>query len=1198
MANNAPTSGPILPWQPGGAKALPQSDEAMKQGETDGTVLVGKEAPYFPPEGSSEELQKEHRALYFLHLDLLKDLTATDLVEGERKSLIDSVLAYKMRAMAFEQTLRKNALLSLRDALGLKLLDKKEFEGFLEELYEPLASALPIDVDKRFSKEQQEVLIKDHARLAESHDVVVFKIGGALTNLRNGKEIKESEIKSLNVKVVDFMRMKWRRQAEVHGKKIDPPAYVTYAAIAISEVAEETGEGLWRFGDKMSFPGLKQMDAFIDTKLDAAGRKVSQELAKRGIKSPPQMKAAIETFNKMPFGRECLRKLLTVESPVTVAIFLHYLHTSNDKLKAAMNFASFMTMSAVSSELLEIMQRSLISGFDRYIQWKRQSLGLKRWKPSVRSRRAMLLMKKLPKQPAVMFTAAILLMVGAFPYVDKYFLTPVNEAIPDGELKQAAQTLLHRADDWTVGLVADAAEATGAPQVFGMMRIDPQLDQYRLLSTETTRELWDPLMTSADFKYDLDDWNAYIRQEAKFARADHNPLAEKLILLESVDSRTIWSQRRAGVDLRPSVVAGVQTQDALEKALRGHEQQCPLLEYERINLMEIATADHDFWDEQLDSVYTKERNDRALEFMIDNKSTTAGRVHKFVKSLSKEHPTRVLWDQCLAKARATAALTTLYRHNVDYNKKQWLEDSRGISDFAHQGLIEEIAYSLKRERVLKYAPEGRKNDSKASAHAYDLVNCMRIIEEEPGIVEGTIQTTGDLLTLQPLRGRDLGRELFPHSNPDGSDNRLLQRNSLSMIAQAAAAQLSVDQMNEAFSGIRAVVLENRIVSIPEMRAMEKVLTDTMSESNQSFFSEAGDEYSQRLHMPEYVHVFTSIESSPGERHAEDILARTFQHQETHHSKHFDIALHQFIQPSTGGAVLTETRIDCRGNDPAKWTVDIRRSSYSEGFGTESQVNNLGSSEDIPFLEWSKQHPELLQDAQGKSTELSMAMRSIIAEHREQARVQEEESQAAEGERQEQRERAETMQDRWVAVGGVYQMRYGDKMVTYSPHQEDTVRSGLPMRGTTFWRQPQTSFNYTVEQPNGSKKDFRLKNISGLMEESIAEGERRGLRTLLTTPIEGEDELTLSRIIEITPSQVYTPSDSDPHDLGYILGWKPKFYGVELLKALLPEYQRANPESRRVFLNDFINKIIEEDGISKRASKRIPKYFREHRSQYQ
>jgi hypothetical protein len=106
-------------------------------------------------------------------------------------------------------------------------------------------------------------------------------------------------------------------------------------------------------------------------------------------------------------------------------------------------------------------------------------------------------------------------------------------------------------------------------------------------------------------------------------------------------------------------------------------------------------------------------------------------------------------------------------------------------------------------------------------------------------------------------------------------------------------------------------------------------------------------------------------------------------------------------------------------------------------------------------------------------------------------------------------------------------------------------------------------------------------------DQIEKNEHRGeCIDVITSPYEGQDEESVDRILHLFP---YFRVGRLPFSK------KPgAYYRMELLKDLLPMYEEVPVENRQMFLRELYFKLVDEKIINKISSRRIVKWFSDHR----
>ena len=446
-----------------------------------------------------------------------------------------------------------------------------------------------------------------------------------------------------------------------------------YLGIAVEEIVEEGAEDLLKFGKRPA--GTMPVLRFMKTpewlqRLDAGTRaKVlegyKQAKLKIGPKSP-RLSKLLDSVNRSPFGKNFLKQLLTVESPVTVMLWTMYVYSSGNPLRATMNFASFMATSAASNALLATSTRMLAQA----AIWAQRA---KRF----RTARAFLMLARLPKHPVIQLTAALGLALGLSPVIDK-ITGWVDEKIPDGKWKRGANNTI---DIVSGSSIIDSGEFIGK-DVLGLWNVDPELDAFSYLNRDVL------YITGRGKINTLPDWNGAVDRAID---DEMNPLMQELHKLEYADGGS-WKNRHA-FELYGLVAHASELQSAIAAGL---VEKNVISDLKDFDFLSIATSDS-----------SKQRPDWAVKEAEDG-GGKLGKAFEYLQGLDEENELAKIWKSFRQLVGRIAERVTTFRHLNLYDKKRWLEPRNGerMTQVVQDGLASEINYQLQRNAILKYEEGG------------------------------------------------------------------------------------------------------------------------------------------------------------------------------------------------------------------------------------------------------------------------------------------------------------------------------------------------------------------------------------------------------------------------------------------------------------------------------------------------------------
>jgi len=477
------------------------------------SVRFGAPAP--APEGADANLVQEGNSLKMEWRQLL-GATAENLdaeqpeKDAGAKDLRKRWEMYAERVSAYEKKCIESGRASFLNAIGMPNdISPEEFAAFEKDLLAPIPT---VDRNKKdFSPEKLAKLAKGAKNLevkrAEWEKVLP---------LMYRKGIPDVEKKGYAERLTTFLLLRYDYEQEVLGKSDKMEKWMMYAGVVGMELAEEGLEALVKIDGGAA--GLKKMPFLRDLGADKrkavfdAWQNISGNLTKRGV---PMQKlgAVLSTMNKTPVGPQFWKKLLEVESPVTILLWGLHMHTSENKIKAALQFGSFIAMSNASNALLGFVERIGIVG-------------------------------RIPGHPAVKFAAALAVAFMTQEQVEA-FTTWADESIPDGPEKHKAGVALGlMGAESLFSVVGSATEVSGLSGVldkYGMSGFDPDRDMMNYLGEEGITIDGN---YSADRRFlhsNLADWNDRLGQ---YLPSQDNKILHELQEGLRLDYKT-WPKRRA-----------------------------------------------------------------------------------------------------------------------------------------------------------------------------------------------------------------------------------------------------------------------------------------------------------------------------------------------------------------------------------------------------------------------------------------------------------------------------------------------------------------------------------------------------------------------------------------------------------------------------------------------------------------------------
>lgn len=167
---------------------------------------------------------------------------------------------------------------------------------------------------------------------------------------------------------------------EFHRRTVNLSQIDIYSTMFLTEIAEEYLEDAaplsagrangYQSLDKLGLP------KWLNTDVAKASLEVEKRFANAGVKNVPKLQTILRGSNNI--FREMLEGA-TPESAVTFLIYAYHIHTAEDKMKAALQFANFMVISGMSNAAIGVFER--FAQNQALAAWGRNStLAARRWR--------------------------------------------------------------------------------------------------------------------------------------------------------------------------------------------------------------------------------------------------------------------------------------------------------------------------------------------------------------------------------------------------------------------------------------------------------------------------------------------------------------------------------------------------------------------------------------------------------------------------------------------------------------------------------------------------------------------------------------------------------------------------------------------------------------------------------------------------
>lgn len=695
---------------------LSQNAEKLGLGESvrllNEALLRENHPVYKLPEGADESLVKRHGDV------LEKLLTLTENAEGLSKvqptkqkidlvqGLIDGLLAdvvaleeesilvstKELQRVITDPTLKKYREEFLT-TLGIRGGDQA-FSDIMEMFAKPLLSPTPAD-PARWKQHDLDELKKTHRDLQwmQYQTVDAFIVASILLK-RDAAEFPdepwihtftdEDRKKALS-SMSTFILTREIYEAKLTKRvPVTPSLLGKYFVPVLSEVAEESAE-LLPFGKSLirAPEYLSNMDAALRAKVLEGYKGLTQTL---GTKAPA-LSSIAQTINKSPLGKEFWSRLLTIESPVTVLLYIAYVNGSENRMKAAMNFASFMSLSSLTGTTLSVWGRA---GILRMAMAAKQAGNLRLYS-------MLRFMRFAPKHPVVQFAVALAVAFGLAKPIDDLTTWLDEEVIDDSPGKEATKSFL---DIWGGTPIVESGQMF-LEESSPFLAVDPEQDGISYISrTYLTIEaddgdFWPSLQRRRYNK--MPDWNGQVQ---KAIDAERNPVKKKLYELETANSGS-WASRQAFL-----YFGLVQHTGQMEAMLASEFVKRGVFKFEA-SFSPLVTVTEDNWT---GNGSNNEAPDIVVKRTEDDPQYAFGKAREYMQTIKDStKPEDIalmnLWKQYKEKLQDVAARTTAFSYLKIYNRSEWLggNDVRSpkLTPKVIDGMKEQVNYQISREELFR-----------------------------------------------------------------------------------------------------------------------------------------------------------------------------------------------------------------------------------------------------------------------------------------------------------------------------------------------------------------------------------------------------------------------------------------------------------------------------------------------------------------
>ncbi len=1024
-------------------------------------------------------------------------------------------------------------------------------------------------------------LERDYVRITEEENMCLRVMQLALNV---GKELPEGQIIDSAYSAIILERMahlvslKESYQSIQKNQKKEQSKMPAYLAIFIEELAEEGVEGFMPLRKEWSTSWMRTLDKTTQNTILDSSHKVRMRLLRAGAKNVPEL-SYIGRGPAGKFMKEVI-KGATPDSYFTIMLMAYYIHSSNDKMAAAMQFGSFLLLSGMSNAVMVTVEGIL-----------QKKLG------------ESALLARIPGHPLAKITVAIGLAFGVdkmigFDNIVKWVEKRINPVGWDAA-GNVADMMFGSA---LIGHTGEIARITG------LMGVDPQHEQFEFLSKRlmmANYEKGTPL--GSEFAHTIKMWDEYAKEAIEDTRSGRGwkmqnkvqaALYESCLIDNGPGGRSGWANRQAVVFYNQ-----VEALRGLETSLTEELKKEQIVSSFGMDLADASATANDT------------EGDVIIRWLLHH-STKYQKIQNGIKSISDPERQKDLqnqFDGCVERAKTIANLRSMYIHlgvfNESWIKSRKLGKHKLLPLIVEEGIISTIVLAAKRDELLQFKGESR---NAASHHGHESAMALT----EPN----NIDIMDTILSVEGWR-KMFSREMAEDERE--AQKWIDQRNALSQMAQAAGKILSTEEYNKAMAQLRKEILtiNDRRTAYEKymaLRAIQRKLSERVSAaaSERSGLQEAPNIIREKLKIPEWRKSFVTFDrvyNSPPDAEVAKRLHQAFNidknsdrfGKESDPGSH-KITYYTYVNTGRGSQTMSVTRFFCPGTDRKNWYVETQSSERSVGFGTDHRFDNSQRRE-IPLSEWIERHKRLLQTSQGAKTQLAQALDGIETlrhkEYLEEIESAKREAQAKkEATKRAALETEKFVKTDWDENGALdYCMLYKDSIISTPIPREgaswQAVKTGeywietnpviikqiLPNgRTITFTRSDLRSMNPDSFLTDEEKKTLAKSHQQKLISERISM-----VYHALATPLENDDRATIVRLVGMVPAKAYRPGSFASNF------YNPYNCRLELIKDLLPLYRAANPKRRWSFLNELRVHLQSNKTVTKSSVKKIVKWYKEH-----
>ncbi len=1070
-------------------------------------------------------------------------------------------LAYQEHVEAYESDAEKQGKREFLVAVGFpEDMHDDEFEEFLRDILAPLP-----DPSKAVDPKYRGKAAEWHATLEAERAELAAKLP---LIFRHERDADARRIASDRIALFLIRRELYERKFFLKSTEISK--WSIYAGVFANEAWEEGLEDTIML-NRIEF--IRNLDARLRRKVLEGWRGCSSALAARGVPME-SMGKVLRYMDELPMGPKFWRRMFSIQSPVTVFLLGYYLYQSENKMKAATTFMSFVGMSNAmefgGEKLAAVFDASLAKLIQR-LEKAQSAIHDVRKLEKIRRRLSVLKkmqnLGKIPVPAPIKFAIILTAAIGVSKQIDAA-TTWIDEQIAEGTFKRRVSTVLQTLEVPFVW-ITEIAENLG-----GYGAVNPEVDAMRVLGADT----------AVGYHHTIEDWNK--RTDVAMLE-EKNPVLRELWKLRKIDDPMRWADQQSVV-LFSQVSSLKQQEDALERQLADRGMKIEL------NACGIATEGNGVDD-------ADKRNDEKLKMAFGWATVTPAirdrivptlvgieKAKAYVLSLPKDDELRKAFTEYEKLAHAVAKEVSVYRHLGLYNRTQWLGDLEKLSDGiafptqVQRGLVEQIVFETQRRKRTR--PEYY--DLPPEKYAEYLISAVQLEDALPlSIVDKFFLETSE-------RAGEMWRELrawlqhpdqpFPIDTQEDREHGAKRRAlfELMVAAHDAGKIVPAKELSRILGDIREAILQGRAVTLEELQKKREELNQAVLDSSLAHegIYPQGQEFRRRLGIPDGTPVF-SKGMLIGEVSISD--GRTFDP--------FQSAFRQSVElsPQRGGAYkdlllfqgdmgAAETfrliSFACPTDDQNGWSVRIgtvqMTTAFRPFYGERvDHMTTWSPTVDCGFEEWQKQYS-------GLAAKLAPQFQAIQEKRRAEEAAYQRKQRQEETQRMSDGEKALEQSAAFMPVGGEYWVKYGQHAAVYTPKKRMPAFSAQPRLGTSrFQPDEYDAFEFELRaDPKKSVQPWIVRNLDFHTQKDLTDAQRKILIDVITTPIEGDADQTLERIVNLKANDVYLPGG-----LARLFGYTAQNYSLELLKGLKPRYEKAG--DKRKFLTSLLEELREHEAIT-------------------